>query len=494
MNMHLAIDIGSESGRAIVGYLENGRLHTEEIYRFKTQFMQVRGRSLRNFYRYHEEILKALAIYARRFGGRLASIGVDAWGGDFVLLNRKGDIIKLPESYRSNAETEDLAGLVESKFGAREIYRRNGNQKMPTDTLHQLIRLRQGDDPSLDDPRGLLFVADAFHYMLGARPCCEHSLASYSRIYNVDTDTWDAEIMRAFDLPLAMRSEIVAAGETIGFVDGAILRQAGLEGPVPIVAPCSHDTSCAALCVADTGTDWAFISSGTWSLMGVETEGCVRNDIAYAYNFSNSTMPLKCNMFKKNITGTWIIQQCCKRWGNDSYDDVVNRAEAAPDMDLFIDINAGEFYAPADMPKAIAEAVRRDFGADIAPDDQGRIARIVFESMALKYQYYLTHLLEACGKKISRIYILGGGSRNRLINQFTASATGYPVRVGVYEASAAGNLLLQMYGCGELKDKRDMRQVVIDSYPQSEFLPEGNARWKEKFKIYMERAAQKNQW
>ena len=494
MKRHLAIDIGSEIGRAIVGFLENGKICTEEIYRFKTQFMQVRDRSLRDFYRYHEEILKALSVYRERYGTRLDSIGVDAWGGDFVLLDRKGNIIRLPESYRSNAETDDVAEIVENSFGTRRLYMRNGNQKMPTDTLHQLIRLRRSDDPSLDDPRALLFVADVFHYLLGADPCCEHSLVSYSRIYNADEDDWDEEIMRAFGLPLHIRSKIVCAGETIGYVNGAILEQAGLEGPVPIIAPCAHDTSCAALSIADLGDDWAFISSGTWSLMGIETDACVRNDISYAYNFSNSSMPLKCNMFKKNITSTWIIQQCSKAWGNGDYNDIVNRAEMAADTDCSIDINATEFYAPEDMPLAISRAVQRDFGVCIDPQDQGAIARIVFASMALKYKYYLTHLLEAAGKEIRRIYILGGGSKNRLINQFTASETGYPVYVGVYEASAVGNLLLQMYGSGELADKADMRRIVVDTFPQTVFAPQGNQPWEQKYKIYQERVLQKNQW
>ena len=494
MKRHLAIDIGSESGRAIVGYLEDGKIHTEEIYRFKTQFMQVRNRSLRDFYRYHEEILKALSIYRERFGRRLDSIGVDAWGGDFVLLDRGGNISRLPESYRSNAEVDDVAGIVEKNFGTHNLYLRNGNQRMPTDTLHQLIRLRNTNDPSLDDPRDLLFVADVFHYMLGADPCCEHSLASYSRLFNVDTDSWDEEIIRAFDLPLSMRSRIVQAGETIGYVDETILAQTGLEGPVSIITPCSHDTSCAALSIADMGDDWAFISSGTWSLMGIETVECVRNDIAFAYNFSNSTMPLKCNMFKKNITGTWIIQQCSKNWGNADYNDIVNRAEAAEENDYSIDINASDFYAPENMPLAISNALQRDFGVYIDPQDQGAIARIVFSSMALKYKYYLTHLLEAAQKKIKRIYILGGGSKNRLINQFTASATGYPVCVGVYEASAVGNLLLQMHGSGELADKATMRRIVMDTFPQKTFEPQEKQLWEQKYILYLDKVLQKNQW
>lgn len=494
MQRHLAIDIGSESGRAIVGYIENGKLHTEEIHRFRTQFMQVGDRSLRNVYRYHEEILESLRLYAEKFGPSLASVGVDAWGGDFVLLGRKGDVLRLPESYRSNALASDAASVVEEKFGAWNVYRRNGNQRMPTDTLHQLIRLRASGDPSLDDPRALLFVADLFHYFLGAEACCEHSLASYCRFYNAASGSWDEEIMRAFDIPLSIRTKIVRAGDTIGRVNAKILEQAGLDEGIKIVAPCSHDTSCAALSVPDAGDDWAFISSGTWSLMGVETQAPVINEVAFQSNFSNSTMPLMTNMFKKNITGTWIIQQCCKAWSCYTYEEIVAFAEAAPDRDLFIDIDATDFYAPDDMPSAISAFVMHNFGQHVAPDEVGAIARIVFQSMALKYRFYLERLLEASGRNISKIYILGGGSKNRLINRFTAEATGYPVHTGVYEASSVGNLLLQAYGCGELKDKAQMRQVVRDSFLMNEFAPAQTADWNKKYAVYLSRAAKRNEW
>lgn len=494
MAKHLAIDIGSESGRAIVGEVVDGKLHTEEIYRFRTQFMQVRNRSIRNFYRYHEEILEALARYVARFGSELGSIGVDAWGQDFVLLNRAGDILRQPESYRANATIEEVADYVEAHFGEREVYLRTGNQRMPTDTLHQLIRLRQQGDPSLDDPRAILFVADVFHYMMGATPCCEHSMASYCRFYNVATNNWDLEIMQALGIPESLRTPVVYAGDKIGEVDPAILRQVGLQDPVPIVVPCSHDTACAALAVADPGSDWAFISSGTWSLLGMETERPVINDFAYANNFSNSSMPLRTNMFKKIMTGTWIIEQCKRSWQRYSYDDIVNLADASVDNDRFIDINATEFYAPEDMPAAVRAAVLRDFGSAPAPDDVGAIARIIFQSMALKYRYYLQRLLQASGKRIDKIYILGGGSKNRLINQFTANACGYQVSTGVYEASSIGNLLLQCYGCGELSDKACMRKIIMDTFPQQLFLPQENATWHRKYDLYLERVDQQTQW
>lgn len=494
LKLHLAIDIGSESGRATVGYIENDKLMTKEIHRFKTQFMTLRDVSVRNFYRFHEEIIKALKIFASEYGNELSSIGVDAWGGDFVLLNRAGEINRLPESYRNVTSSADVDDIVEKKFGIKSLYFRNGNQIMPNDTLTQLIRLRVSDDPSLDDPHTLLFVSDLFHYFLGAKPCCEHSLASYSRLYNINSKDWDYDVLRAFDLPATITNEIVYAGDKIGSVSQSILADAGIKGNVDIITPCSHDTSCAALAIPDCGDEWAFLSSGTWSLLGLETDLPIVNDFTFESNFSNSSMPVKANMFKKNITGTWIIQQCCQKWEMYDYNQIVQQAEAADDIDAFIDVNSEEFYSSADMPNAISCAVKHDFDLDVSPLDIGTVSRIVFQSMALKYRFYLSKLLKASGKSIKKIYVLGGGSKNRLLNQFTANACGYMVSAGVYEASTTGNLLLQAFGSGELKDVSEMRQIVINTFPQNLYYPQNAEKWAEKFEVFLRKAAKKNLW
>ena len=494
MNRHIAIDIGSESGRAIVGYLKDEKLYSEEIHRFRTQFMQVRNRGMRNFYRYHEEILHSLSVYREKYGPKLSSIGVDAWGMDFVILDRGGNVLKMPAFYREATRTSDVNDIIEKKFGIRRLYERNGNQALPSDTLNQLIRLKRDDDPCLDNPHGLLFVSDLFHYFLGAMPCNEYSLASYGRLYNVLTQEWDAEVFNAFGFPMTLCKPVVHAGDTIGTVDPAILAGAGLEGEVPIITPCGHDTASAAMAIPDTGDDWAFISSGTWSLMGFETPGPIINELAIEYNLSNDGLAMGVNLFKKNITGTWLIQQCKDVWGKYSYDQLTDLAEAAKDEDLFIDVNADDFYMPKNMPEAIARAVARDFGCEVDPSDAGRIARIIFQSMALKYRYYLDILLRAADKTISKMYITGGGSRNRVINQCTANAIGNPVYTGVYEGTSVGNLLLQAYGSGEIKDKQELRQIVKNSFPQNEFLPADKAKWDEKYAIFMEKAARPNEW
>lgn len=484
MYRHLAIDIGSESGRAFVGYIENNKIVLKEIHRFKTQDFLLNNRRARNFYRYHEEIQKALKIYVEIYGEKLESIGVDAWGGDFVLLDRKGNIARLPSFYRDCA-LSDIESIIEKKYGKRRLYAKNGNAEMRNDTLQQLLRLQEEDEPSIDDPRAILFVADVFHYLLGGKICCEHSLASYGRIFNNLYNDWDDEILDTFGIPRSIKTPVVYAGEIVGTVNREILDAAGITSEVKIITPCSHDTACAALAVADLGDDWAFISSGTWSLMGFETPAPVITDKAWINNFSNSSMPLRTNMFKKNVTGMWIIQQCKEKWNKYTYDEIVDRAEQSTDKECFVNVDAPELFCSPDMPLEICKLVKRDFGIEIDPDDVGTVARICFQSLALRYKYFLEKLMDAADKKVSKIYIVGGGSRNRLINQFTANATGYPVSTGVYEGSTVGNILLQAYGYGEIKSKAEMRQIICNTFPQTVFEPQYKEEWSLKYELFL---------
>lgn len=484
MNRHLAIDIGSESGRAFVGYIKDEKIVLKEIHRFKTQDFLLNNRRARNFYRYHEEIQKGLKIYAEKYGEKLESIGVDAWGGDFILLDRKGNIARLPSFYRDCA-LSDMSTVIEQKYGQRKLYAKTGNAEMRNDTLQQILRLQEENEPSIDDPRAILFVADAFHYLLGGKICCEHSLASYCRFFNNLKNDWDDEILDTFGIPGSIKTPVVYAGETIGTVNREILDAAGITGEVKIITPCSHDTACAALAIADLGDDWAFISSGTWSLMGFETPAPVITDKSWSNNFSNSSMPLRTNMFKKNVTGTWIIQQCKEKWNKYTYDEIVNLAEQAADKECFVNVDAPELFFNLDMPLEVCKLVKRDFGMEIDPDDVGTVARICFQSLALRYKYFLEKLVDAADKSVSRIYIVGGGSRNRLINQFTANATGYPVFTGVYEGSTVGNILLQAYGYGEIKSKTEMRQIVCNTFPQTVFEPQFTEEWNRKYELFL---------
>lgn len=483
---HLAVDIGASSGRAFVGWLENDCLRSRELHRFQAQDMFFLDRRVRNIFRYYEEIVASLGRFRNEYGCDLASIGVDSYSCDFTILNRWGQPVFLTRSYR-DPRLKHMGGAIEREYGGYRLYRRNGNHAIPSDTLQQLLRMRDERDPALDDPHGIMFMADTYHYLLGAGRYAEHSNASYSRIFNRHDNDWDDEVFDAFGLPKGLKTEVVYAGDVIGKIRPDIAADAGIRHGVDIITPCGHDTSCAALSIPDLGDDWAFISSGSWSLIGTETRAPILTEEAWRHNFCNSTMPLRVNMFQKGITGMWFMQQCRKAWGRHSDADIVARAEDEPDLDCFIDVNSMKFYAPPDMPRAVAGTVAADYGMVVDPDDYGQIARICLVSLAMKYRYYLELIREMTGKEIHKIYIVGGGAKNRLLNQLTASICGVPVCTAVTEGSATGNLLLQMYGSGEFSSRQDMRSALRRSFPATVYEPKSVRYWEEKYRLYRDR-------
>ena len=478
--LHLAFDLGSESGRAVVGEIASGRLVMETIHRFRTQsFRTCRGR-YRNIYGFYEEIRNALRIFGQERGPRLESLGVDAWGSDIVLLDRIGNIIGIPLFYREYGNF-DVEHIIEEAIGWDSLYDRTGNQKLTGDTLHQLIYMKHHNFPALDDPRAILYIADIFHYLLGAVPCCEYSNITDGHLYNKINNDWDRGVLKTFGLPDGLITPVRHAGEHIGDVDAQILDEAGLKPPVKIILPAAHDTASAALAVPDADDDWIFISSGTWSLMGLQTDAPIITEGTKRHYLNNSGMALKKNMVRKNIAGMWIIQQCAEKWPGVSYDDIVNRAGQTSSEDLYIDVDDLSFSLSMNMPVTICGKLKEIYGAEIDPGDIGRVARICFESLALKYRFVLEILLEATGKKINKIHIIGGGGKNTILNQYTANAAGYPVISGVYEATAIGNLMMQAFGCGEVSDIREIRDIIRNTHALRQFDAQDTALWDKKY-------------
>lgn len=482
---HIAVDIGAGSGRAFVGWLDDGKIHTREIHRFSTSDMLLHDKRVLNSFRFYEEVVRALAIYAKEYGPELRSIGADSFSSDFTILDGWGRPIYPIRSYRDDTLVS-VEPFIEERYGSYRLYQRNGNHSMPNDTLQQMIRLRREDDPALDNPHGILFVADLMNFLLGGRLANEHSMVSYSRLWNRNEEAWDAEVMDTFGIPSGITTEVVHAGDMLGTLRDGLVRETKTGAGAEIICACSHDTSSAALSIPDPGDDWAFISSGSWSLVGTETAAPVYAEKAWKHNFSNSTMPLRTNMFKKNVTGMWLMQQCKKAWGKYTDEEMVRMAGDHPDVDLYIDVDRRELYAPADMPRAIADVVEKTCGKTVDPSDCGLLVRICLQSIAMKYRYYIELLGELSGKDLRKIYIIGGGSKIRLLNEMTASITNLPVRTGVYEGSVTGNLLLQMYGSGELASKEKMRGVVMNTFPVDEFLPENHGEWNRKYERYRE--------
>ncbi len=481
---YVAVDIGAASGRVVVGWIERGRLYTEEIHRFITGDIFLVDRKIRDIYRWLYEIRSALKLYGKRYHDVPAAIGVDAMGSDFVLTDRAGNILRMPLSYRDSGFDDDIQDFVEKQYGAWNIYKITGNQSMPSDTLHQLIRLVRTEDFSIERADGILFLGDAMHYLLCGCRSVEHSLAGYGRLFHQREHDWEDSIFRAFHIPTAIKSRVVYCGDMLGTVHRQICTDAGFAEDISVITPCTHDTSCAALSVPDEGDDWIFISSGSWSLMGMETREPIITEEGWRFNISNSSMPFRTNMFKKIITGMWIIQQCQKAWGDIEMEKIVRLAEKSGKNNIYIYPDDNAFYAPEHMPQAISQNITGNYGVNISGGDVGRIANIFFESLALQYRYCAEKLMEISKRKIRKLYIVGGGSKNTLVNQYVANAAKLPVLTGVTEASATGNLLCQMYGNKEVGSKSEIKEILKNTYPVKCYVPQNTEEWEEKFQEY----------
>ena len=488
--VHIGIDIGASTGRLYAGWIEHGKLELEEIHRFVTEDSFLIDRRVRNIYRYYDEIVKGLKKYIHTHEAEIVSIGADGMGSDFGILDDQGNLIMQPISYRGVDLEDGIAKLVEEKYGRWNIYRSCGNQEMPSDTLHQLIRLVQKEDNAIKNGSCFLFIGDVIQYLLCGNASAEHSLAGYGRMFSQEKDDWIPEILDAFDIPRRLIPKVVRCGDHLGKLHSELCADIGLSYQPEIITPSTHDTACAAFAVPDKGDDFLFISSGSWSLLGMQTDAPVLTKEAWEMNASNSSMPLQRNMFKRIITGMWIMQCLQKCWGGIDFGEIVNQAERVTSNSFYMDPDAPEFYQPGNMAQAICAYIRAHYGEkkelELPCDgDVGVIARIFIESLAMKYRYYAKKLLRAARTKRNKIYIVGGGSANELLNQITANVLRMPVRTGIKEASAAGNILCQMYGAGELSSETEIKELLVNTFPVKTYFPQEVDFWEEKYQSFL---------
>lgn len=485
MTRHFAIDLGAESGRCMVGVLENGRLSMEELHRFPTRICTIREEYYWNIYRYFDEILTGLRKYVEKYGPRLDSIGADSWGVDYCLLDHNGEIRNLPKSYRRMVSQKPYE-VMEERFGKARLYERSGIQFLDFNTLNQFIQETEQDKDYLADVHGILFIADAIHYLLGAKPACEYTAASISQLVNIRTKKWDDEILAAFGIPESIKTPIVFAGDALGRLSDGIASAVGLEPGVKLIAPAAHDTASAAVAVpALSGNSWASISSGTWSLAGVEIDQPVTHNASYRMNISNSAGVLGKTLFLKNIMGLWIIQQCKYQWEAEcpglTYSQIVGLAEKAESFKAFLDPDDLRLFPPGNMPRRISDYLNDTGQPPVNPGNTGQMARIIYESLALKYRFILRRIADTCGISLKTLHITGGGTNNRMLNQFSANALGIPVVCGPKECSAMGNILMQAYGCHALSSLTEIRRVVRDSSKLETYMPEDTDMWEEAY-------------
>jgi rhamnulokinase len=476
MSHYLAIDLGAESGRALLGSLSGGKLTVEELHRFPNTPVRVHGALYWDILRLWHEIQHGIAIAVRERKLTLDGIGVDTWGVDCALLGADGLLLDNPRHYRdarNNGMMEELFKVVPRD----QVFGYTGIQFIQINTLYQLYAMRLAGAPTLGVAARMLNIPDLFNYWLTGVAKSETTIASTTQFFNPESMTWAAELLTRLDLPAAILTEIVPPGTLLGKM---------LEPPhAPVYATAGHDTAAAVVAVpAGSGDNWCYISSGTWSLMGLELDRPVINAQSLAANYTNEVGVSGKIRFLKNIAGLWLLQECRKAWileGREySYEHLTRLASEARPFSAAIDPDA--FLEPGDMPDKIAAWCRGKGQAPPATD--GEFARAILESLALRYRNVVENLEALAGRKIAVIHIVGGGSRNALLNQFVADCTGRRVVAGPSEATAIGNILVQAMGAGELADLDEARAVVRNSFELTTVDPHPSPEWERAYERY----------
>lgn len=470
MNTFLAIDLGAESGRAMLGVLDAGKLALEELHRFPNTPVRLPTGLYWDTLRLFHEIRYALAICGRERKIALDGIGIDTWGVDFALLGEDGALVDNPRHYRD----ERNRGMPEKTFAVTprsEIFAETGIQFMQINSLYQLHAMKVAHAPALRVAKTLLFMPDLFSYWLTGVLRAEASIASTSQFYNPVKKHWADDLLGELGIAQSILPEIVPSGTRLGTLLPEVAEASGLAESTPVFATASHDTAAAVAAVPAEGSDWGYISSGTWSLMGVELDAPVINDRSLGLNFTNEVGAGGKIRLLKNIAGLWLLQECRRAWalaGHEyTYAELVELAAASPASGATIDPDA--FPEPGRMPERIAEYCRAR-GRN-APEEPGGMVRLILESLAASYRQVLRNLETLIERRINRIHIVGGGSRNEFLNQLAADATGCTVIAGPGEATAAGNILVQAIGAGIISGAEEAREIVRRSFPLKVYQP-----------------------
>lgn len=470
MGHYLAVDLGAESGRVMLGLLEAGRLTLEELHRFANTAVHLPTGLYWDSFRLFHDIVHGLGVAGRAPDLKVTGIGIDTWGVDFGLLASDGSLIDCPRHYR-DARTNGMVDKLFESVPRCEVFNYTGIQFMQLNSLYQLYAMKLAGSPGLAAADQLLFMPDLLSYWLTGVRKSEMTIASTSQFYDPRTRSFCKEMLERLGLPTCILPPLVEPGTLLGPLREEIAAATHL-GPAPVYATAAHDTASAVVAVpAAADTSWCYISSGTWSLMGLELKAPLINERSLEANFTNEIGAEGTVRFLKNIAGLWLLQECRRAWGDEgieyTYDVLTRLADEAGPAEALIDVDA--FLHPGDMPNKIA-AWLRERGLP-APKKPGPMCRMIFESLAARYKQVLETLESLSGRRIDVVHIVGGGSRNRLLNQLVANATGRTVVAGPAEATAMGNVLVQAIAAGELKNLAEGREVVRRSCDLETFTP-----------------------
>lgn len=479
----LAFDFGASSGRAIIGCFDGDKITLEEVHRFSNDPVSVGGTVywdvLRLFYEIKQGIIKA------KIAGGFDSIGIDTWGVDFGLIDSEGKLMENPVHYRDTR----TAGLVDEAFKTmpkEKLYGITGIQFMELNTLFQLISLKKYRPWMLERADKMLFMPDLFGYMLTGKMCAEYSIASTSQLIDLDKRTWSKEILDAFGIKESVFAPLVQPGTVLGELSKEICEECGVD-PVPVISVCGHDTQSAITSVPCEDGDFAFLSSGTWSLFGTELDKPIVNETSMNINITNEGGFDGSTGFLKNIIGLWLIQESRRQWKREgkeySYADLEKLALAAEPFKCFIDPDAPEFVPHGNIPERVREFCRKT--GQYVPETVGEIMRCIYESLAMKYRLTFEKLRECTERDYPVIHVIGGGTKDGLLCQMTANSCDRTVKAGPIEATVMGNVAVQLMSDGSVKNIGQARKIVAESSELKTFEPKDTDKWAEAYEDFL---------
>jgi rhamnulokinase len=480
-----AVDLGAESGRVSLGFFDGARLKSEVIHRFPNRSARVAGTLQWDTLGLFIEILEGLRLARQRVDGPIAAVGIDTWGVDFGVLDAGGRLLGMPVHYRDK-RTEGLIEEVSDRLGKEAIFAQTGIAFWPFNTLYQLRALALQQSPLLREGHTLLFTPDLLHYWLCGAKTAERSIASTSQCLGVGEDRWQSEMLESLGIPAHLMPEVVPSGTVLGSLLPDIAAETGLEG-TRVISPAEHDTASAVAATPLAAPTAAYLSCGTWSLLGIETDAYLTTPEALYAGFTNEKGVGRSYRFLRNIMGLWLVQQSRASWARAGqtyeYTDLAAFAQQAPAFRCWVNPNDLRFYAPDDMVVEVRQACV-DAGQP-APDSVAEVMRCLLESLAFTYLASIEQIERLRGISIPCLHIIGGGSQNRTLCQWTANALGRPVIAGPVEGTAMGNMLVQLMALGDIKDAAEMRQIVRQSCEVVTYEPQEASAWHDGYQRFL---------
>lgn len=474
---YLAVDFGAESGRVLVGMFDGKKVTLKDIHRFPNGPVRLINSLHWDVLRLFSEVKQGIQLYVKEYGPQVKSIGIDTWGVDYALLDKQDVLLGNPYHYR-DSRTDGMYEEAFNRVPREEIFELTGIQFMKLNTIFQLLSMVVQKSPVLDTAHTLLMMPDLFNFWLTGIKVSEFTDASTSQLFDPRANTWSEPLFKKLGIPFKIMSGIIQPGSVVGHLLQSLQDELGLQ-KIPVIAPGTHDTASAVAAVPAVEKEYAYISSGTWSLMGAEITKPIINSKSLEYNFTNEGGISNTFRFLKNIMGLWPIQESRRQWALEgttySYDELIKMAFEAKPFSAIFNPDDESFLSPGDMPKRIREFCVKT--KQNVPQDKGSIVRMALEGLALKYRWTLEKMEEILGYKVKVIHLVGGGCQNKLLNQFTADAIGRPVIAGPIEATALGNILVQAMGNGELASVSEIREVVRNSFELTTFKPGNKEPW-----------------